>query len=82
MINIAILLFAAAAQSSPGQGLSEQFKLRDRAQGPTPVTGFFLIPPKIPDCRTSEEAQEAVKVKREGGFEACDPERFIRPKRR
>jgi hypothetical protein len=71
-----MLLLLLAAQPAPGP--SERMLERDRTQGPTPVTGMFLIPPKIPDCRTKEEVDAAAQAKAAGEFEKCDPERFIR----
>lgn len=76
MTNLMLMMFLAAAQVGPGLGT--RLDMRDRLQGPTPVTDKFLLPPKIPDCRTKEEADQAVAAKRAGEWEKCDPERFIR----
>jgi len=70
------LLLLLAFQSGPGP--SERMLERDRTQGVTPVTGMFVIPPKIPDCRTKEEVDAAAEAKRAGEYEKCDPERFVR----
>ena len=75
-VSLTLLLLLAAQQ--PGPGTSERMVDRDRTQGVTPVTDLFLIPPKIPDCRTKEEVDAAAKAKEAGEFEKCDPERFIR----
>ena len=80
MTNLFLLLLAAQLQ--PGQGAAERVDGRDRIQGPMPVTDKFLIPPKIPDCRTQAQADAAVQAKRVGEYEKCDPERFIRAKGR
>ncbi len=74
--SLLMLLLLAAQQ--PGPGPSERMLERDRTQGATPVTGMFLIPPKIPDCRTKVEVDAAAQAKQAGEFEKCDPERFIR----
>jgi hypothetical protein len=74
------LLALIALLQTPGGGTAERFLERDRTQGPTPVTGMFLIPPKIPDCRTQAEVDAALEAKRRGDFEKCDTERFLKPR--
>jgi hypothetical protein len=78
MLQSLLLLLLLAAQQ-PGPGPSERMLERDRTQGVTPVTGMFLIPPKIPDCRTKEEVDAAAQAKLAGELEKCDPERFLKP---
>lgn len=75
-VSLTLLLLLAAQQ--PGPGTAERMVDRDRTQGVTPVTDLFLIPPKIPDCRTKEEVDAAAQAKQAGEFEKCDPERFVR----
>ena len=64
MTNLALLMFFAAAFQDPGSGTANRDLMRDRAGGPTPVTDLFLLPPKIPDCRTQAAVDEALKAKR------------------
>jgi hypothetical protein len=54
-------------------GVPSRIELRDRLQGVTPVTGFVILPPKVPDCRTAEEEQAALEQRRAGVPEMCDP---------
>ena len=75
------MVLLAAAQSGPGPSIGTRIDMRDRAQAVTPVTGYFLLPPKIPDCRTQAQVDEAVRAKQDGYFERCDPERFLRARR-
>jgi len=50
--------------------------MRDRTQGTTPVTGMFLIPPKVPDCKTDAQIQQALAEKADGIIpQSCDPPR-------
>jgi hypothetical protein len=41
-------------------------KLRDRAQGPTPVTDKDLRPGRAPDCRTEADTMRAVEQVKSG----------------
>ena len=66
---VPMLLYSQAAIS----GVPARVDLRDRLQGPTPVTGFVILPPKVPDCRNSEEEQVALEQRRAGVPEMCDP---------
>ncbi len=75
MISGLLLFLAAGPSIGPGVG---QLAEREQVRGQTPVTGMFLIPPKIPDCRTKDESDAAIAAKRAGEWETCDPERFIR----
>jgi hypothetical protein len=77
MTNIVLIMAALLMQHGPGPGVGERLN-PDRFRGVTPVTDKFILPPKIPDCRTKEEADQAVADKRAGEWEKCDPERFIR----
>ena len=55
MLKLIILL----AMMAPGGSLPEaNVKLRDRLEGPTPVTDKDLRPVKAPDCKTEAEIQK------------------------
>jgi hypothetical protein len=62
------------------QGVAAQpdlnIKLRERINGPTPVTDKDLRPAKLPDCRTAAEVQITIEQIRNGDPELC----FIRDK--
>ncbi len=78
MTNLAMLMFFAASLQDPGTGPANRDLMRDQAGGPTPVTDLFLLPPKIPDCRTQEAVDQALKAKRNMEAQQCDPDRFVR----
>jgi len=80
MTNIALVMAALLMQHAPGPGVGERTN-PDRFGGPTPVTDKFILPPKIPDCRTKEQADEALRAKQAGDLEPCDPERYNRAHR-
>ncbi len=72
MMNLLIALLLAPV---PGGSISDNsLILRDRLEGPTPVTDKDLRPVKLPDCRTDTEVQVALEQIRKGEPEAC----FIR----
>ena len=75
MLQLLTLLLLIQA---PGTGTSQRLLQRDRLQGPTPVTGMFLLPPKIKDCRTDAEIRAALDARRFGDQEPCDPDRMLR----
>jgi hypothetical protein len=75
MTNLFLTLLLLAGQPGPGVGDRAN---PDRFRAVTPVTDKFILPPKLRDCRTKEEADAAVEAKRAGEFEKCDPEPFIR----
>jgi hypothetical protein len=70
------LLFLAAAP--PMGGAPNRVILRDRLEGPTPVTDKFLIPPKLKDCRTEADVRAALEARRYGDLEPCDPDPMLR----
>ena len=73
MLQLLPLLFLAGAPGliAPGVG-----QLRERPLSATPVTGMFLIPPKVPDCRTDAQIQQALAEKAAGIMpQSCDPPR-------
>jgi len=60
----------------PATGVGRMLDMRDRTQGTTPVTGMFLIPPKVPDCKTDAQIQQALAEKADGIIpQSCDPPR-------
>ncbi len=63
---------------TPGPSTAERFLLRDRLQGPTPVTDKFLLPPKVKDCRTESDVRAALDARRYGDQEPCDPDPMLR----
>jgi hypothetical protein len=67
------VLFAAAAAQGPGPGPGESPILRDRAVGVTPAANIYILPPKVPDCRTPEQEQEALAQRANGEREVCEP---------
>ena len=74
------LLMALMLAPSTSIGESKMM-LRDRLQGPTPVTDKDLRPSRPPDCRTDEEVQHAVYQVRNGELGDCfvkDPRAFNR----
>ena len=77
-MSIVLALLMVAAPTGVGPSPGEKMDMRDRTRGVTPASGLFLIPPKIPDCRTQLQADAALQAKRNGELEPCDPERFLR----
>lgn len=77
MTNLFLILMLAMVPQGVGSGPSQRVA-QEGTSAPTPVTGLFLIPPKIPDCKTKEEADQALADKRAGEWEKCDPERYNR----
>ena len=75
-----LLLMTLMLMMQPGPGVGERTN-PDRFRGVTPVTDKFILPPKIPDCRTQEEDDRALADKRAGDWEKCDPERYNRAHR-
>ena len=75
-----LFAFILLAQGA-GPGAAERLLLRDRLQGPTPVTDKFLLPPKLKDCRTDEDVRAALNARRYGDQEPCDPDRMLRRSR-
>ena len=66
---IPLLLFAQPMLSVPDRVI-----LRDPQNAATPaMTGWVLLPPKVPDCRTDQEEQIALEQRRNGDPEMCDP---------
>lgn len=57
MLKLIILL----AMMAPGSQPELNIKLRDRLQGPTPVTDKDLRPVKAPDCKTEAEIQKTLE---------------------
>jgi hypothetical protein len=79
MLQLLLLMLVVQPSPSPGAGLPEQsILLRDRAQGPTPVTDKDLRPIKAPDCRTEAEIQKTLEQLSYGEPGDC----FIRDIRR
>ena len=75
MLKLIILL----AMMAPGTSLPESnVKLRDRLEGPTPVTDKDLRPVKAPDCKTEAEIQKTLEQLSYGEPGDC----FIRDKSR
>lgn len=70
MLQLLLMMFAAMP---PSAGVPDRVILRDPQQGPTPVTDLFVIPPKIPDCRTDEQIRHALQEKADGYLQSCDP---------
>ena len=79
MLQLISLLLLA--QPIPG-GIPERVIFRDPLQGPTPVTDKWIIPPKIPDCRNSQEEEKALAQRANGELESCDPVSHDRAMRR
>ena len=75
---VSALLAAGGGGSGIGPDIGSRMDMRDRVQGPTPVTGMYLIPPKVPDCRTQAEVDSAIAARRLGDAEKCDTVRFLR----
>ncbi|HWJ58876.1 MAG TPA: hypothetical protein VNR68_04445 [Sphingomicrobium sp.] len=75
------VVMMVAAQGGPMNPNSERFQSRDRAIGVTAAQNTFILPPKIPDCRTQAEVDLAIQAKENGEYERCDPERFLKPRR-
>ena len=67
-----LMLLALAAQNTPAPTTGDRVIFRDPIQGPTAVTDKFLIPPKIPDCRTDAQIQQALAQRANGELESCD----------
>lgn len=71
-------LFAVMLMAAPGPGPGNIIQIRERVVAPTPVTGLFLIPPKIPDCRTDAEIQQSLAEKANGvSPQSCDIPRSV-----
>lgn len=70
MLKLLLLLALAPGAAQP----EANFKLRDRAVGPTPVTDKDLRPVKAPDCRSEAEVQKALHQLSQGEAGDC----FIR----
>ena len=62
---LALVLGPAVSGGSIGEN---RMTLRDPQQGPTAVTGMFLIPARVPDCADRYQAQRAAE-ERIRGFE-------------
>lgn len=77
MTNLIVMMAVLMMQPAIGPGVGERTN-PDRFRGVTPVTDKFILPPKIPDCKTKEEADQALADKRAGEWEKCDPERYNR----
>ena len=76
------IVMLVAAQGGPVTNPnSERFQSRDRAIGTVAAQNMFILPPKIPDCRSQAEVDLALQAKQNGEFEQCDPERFLKPRR-
>lgn len=67
MLQLVILLFAAPAMAGP----PDRVNLRDRLEGPTPVTDKWIIPPKAPDCKNAQQEQVAIEQIRNGELGQC-----------
>ena len=64
-----LLLALVLAPPVSGGSIGEnRITLRDPQQGPTPVTGMFMIPARVPDCADRYQAQRAAE-ERIRGFE-------------
>ena len=75
MLKLIILL----AMTAPGASQPDHnVKLRDRLEGPTPVTDKDLRPVKAPDCKTEAEIQKTLEQLSYGEPGDC----FIRDKSR
>ena len=75
MLKLIILM----AMMAPGTSQPESnVKLRDRLEGPTPVTDKDLRPVKAPDCKTEAEIQKTLEQLSYGEPGDC----FIRDKSR
>ena len=75
MLKLIILLgMMAPGASQPDLNV----KLRDRLEGPTPVTDKDLRPVKAPDCKTEAEIQKTLEQLSYGEPGDC----FIRDKSR
>jgi len=73
MMKLLLVLLLLAPPPSITESNS---KLRDRAQGPTPVTDKDLRPIKPPDCRNQAEVQRTLEQLSHGEAGDC----FIRDK--
>ena len=70
MLQLIIFMLAAVP---PNQGIPDRVVFRDPLQGPTAVTDLWIIPPKLPDCRTAQEEEVALDHRRHGEMEQCAP---------
>ncbi len=71
-----VLAMLLVAQPTPGAGVGHVVDMRDRTQGVTPVTDKWIIPPKVPDCKTDAQIQQALAEKADGIIpQSCDPPR-------
>jgi hypothetical protein len=76
MAMLKLIILLALAQTVPQP--EANIKLRDRLQGPTPVTDKDLRPVKAPDCKTEAEIQKTLEQLSYGEPGDC----FIRDKSR
>jgi hypothetical protein len=77
MLKLLVLLLLAPGASLPDTNV----KLRDRLEGPTPVTDKDLRPVKAPDCKTEAEIQKTLEQLSYGERGDCfirDASRFTR----
>ena len=70
-----LMLMMAVTPVGPGPG--NFTSIRERIQAPSPVTDLYLIPPKVPDCRTDAEIQQALAQKANGDPQSCDPPKSV-----
>jgi hypothetical protein len=54
-------------------GVPDRVILRDPQNGPTAVTDLWIIPPKVPDCKTDQQIRQALEEKARGDQQSCDP---------
>ncbi len=82
MTNFVLLMAALFAQAGTGGGggirVEGRMQMSDRIQGAMPVSDKFILPPKVPDCRTQSQVDAAVQAKRLGDAQQCDTERFLK----
>ena len=74
MMHLLVFLLLAPGGGSIGDN---RIDLRDRLQGPTPVTDKDLRPAKAPDCRDEAEVQRTLDQLSRGELGDC----FIRDRR-